>query len=138
MSRKLIYDYCLKYLYIFLNWIDYFTFWVEYCNFLNLYGRYVLQHESILTIFSLLTQQIEVRLLAINIEYLSTQAYTPFHFSFTVPLTSFFRIASLQVNKEKLLFYSFTLFPWLCVSMLLENKIVSCLHCIDIYDDDCM
>ena len=29
------------------------TTWVEYCNFLNLYGCYVLRYESFLTIFSL-------------------------------------------------------------------------------------
>ena len=33
---------------------------VECCNFLILNGRYVLQHESFLTIFSLQTEQLEV------------------------------------------------------------------------------
>ncbi len=39
------------------------------------------EYESFLTIFSLQMQQIEVRLVAIIIEYFSTQAYTPFHLS---------------------------------------------------------
>ena len=34
------------------NWVDYFTIRVKCCcNFLNLYGRYVLQYKSFLTIF---------------------------------------------------------------------------------------
>ena len=37
------------------------------------------EYESFLTIFSLQMQQIEV--VAIRIEYFSTQAYTPFHLS---------------------------------------------------------
>ena len=36
--------------------MDFFTIRVMCCNFLNLYGRYVLQYKSILTIFSLQTQ----------------------------------------------------------------------------------
>ena len=47
-------------------------------------------HSSVsvvLTIFSLWTLPIEVRLAAITIEYFSKWAYTPFHFSRTLPLT---------------------------------------------------
>ena len=43
-------------------------------------------HESFLTIFSLETQQIEVKLVAINIKFNSGSAYTPFHFLETLPL----------------------------------------------------
>ena len=71
MRRKIIDDVgcniwiiCLK-----LNW--FFTIRVVYCNFLNLYGGYVLQYKSFLTIFSLKTQQIEVRLAAIISDYCS-------------------------------------------------------------------
>ena len=32
--------------------VDYFTIQVVYCNFLNLYGLYVLRFKSFLTIFS--------------------------------------------------------------------------------------
>ena len=55
---------------------------------LNLYGCYVPQYEdeSFLTIFSLWTQQIEVRLVAIKSTYFSLEAYTPFQFSRTFPL----------------------------------------------------
>ena len=42
------------------------------CNFVNLNGRCVLRYESFLTIFSLKTQQIEVRLVAITIDTFST------------------------------------------------------------------
>ena len=56
-------------------------------------------------------------------------------------VNKFFRITSYQVNKEKLWFDSFTLFPWLCASLLFislsENKIKIQvpLHCIEIYYD---
>ena len=59
-------------------------------------------------------------------------------------LSSFFRAQSLQVNTGKRFFDSFTLFPWLCVFMLLKSlveikiKTESFLQCIDIYDDKCM
>ena len=43
-------------------------------------------HETSLTIFSLETQQIEVRLVAIKSAFLSHKVYTPFHFSRTLPL----------------------------------------------------
>ena len=46
--------------------MDFFTIRVMCRNFLNLYGRYVLQYKSFLTIFSLQTQQIEIRLVAIK------------------------------------------------------------------------
>ena len=62
-----------------LNWI--FTIRVEYCNeycnFLNLYGRYVLWYESFLTIFSLYTQQIEEILGAITIDHFWPWAICP-------------------------------------------------------------
>ena len=46
---------------------------MEYWNFLIFYGRYnALRYESFLTIFSLLTQQIEIRLVAITIDFFST------------------------------------------------------------------
>ena len=44
----------------------------------DLYGRYVLQYKSFLTIFS-------VRLVAINSDYFSLKAFTPFHFLRTLP-----------------------------------------------------
>ena len=44
--------------------MDFITIRVVCCNFLNLYVRYVLQYKSFLTIFSLETQQIEVKLVA--------------------------------------------------------------------------
>ena len=58
-------------------------------------------------------------------------------------ITSFLQI---NVSKEKLLIDSFSLLPCLFVlyRMLFESvveikiKIKSRLHCIDIYDDDCM
>ena len=53
---------------------------------MNLYGRSVLCYESCLTIFTVETQQIEIRLVAITIELDSTLAYTHFHFSRTLPL----------------------------------------------------
>ena len=67
--------------------MDFFTIRAMCCNFLNLYGRYVLQYNSFLTVFSLQTQQIEVRLVAIKSAFLSHYAYTPFHFSRTLPLS---------------------------------------------------
>jgi len=51
--------------------IEYFTIQVVNCNFLNLYGSDVLQHKGFLTIFSLWTQQIEVRKVAIKSDYFS-------------------------------------------------------------------
>ena len=39
-------------------------------------------------IFSLYTQQIEVKLVAIESAYFSHYAYTPFHFSRTLPLST--------------------------------------------------
>ena len=59
-------------------------------------------------------------------------------------LTSFFQITIFQVNKEKLIIDSFSLFPCLCVTLLFESlhwwtskiEIKSRLYCIDIYDDD--
>ena len=56
-------------------------------NFLNLLGRYALLYESFSTIFSLKSQQIEVKLVAIDIEFNSTPTYTPFYFSQTLPLS---------------------------------------------------
>ena len=38
------------------NLIDFLTILVEYCYFLNLYGRYVLQYELFLPIFSFLNR----------------------------------------------------------------------------------
>ena len=46
-------------------------------------------------------------------------------------------MTSLKVNKEKLLIDSFSLFPFLSVSMLLESWEESRLHCINKYNDDC-
>ena len=57
-----------------------FTIQVMDCNFLNLGGCYNIRYKSFLTIFSLKTQQIEVRLVAIKSAYFSPYAYTPFHF----------------------------------------------------------
>ena len=68
-----------------LNWIIY-TIWVKYCNYENLFGRYAIRYESCLTIFFLQTQQIEVWLVAITLEFDLSLAYTPFHFSQTLPL----------------------------------------------------
>ena len=67
-----------------LNW--FVKIRVECCIFLNLYGHYVLRCESFLTIFSLNTQQIEVRLVTIKSAFLSHWAYTPFYFSRTLSL----------------------------------------------------
>ncbi len=55
----------------------------------NLYGHYVLRYETSLTIFSLQTQQIEVRFVAIKSAFLSHSAYTPFNFSRTLPLRQY-------------------------------------------------
>ena len=51
MHRKLIDDYWLQLNDLF--GIDYFSIHIECCNFLNLYGCCVLQHESFLTFFFL-------------------------------------------------------------------------------------
>ena len=67
--------------------IDYITIRVKCCNFLNLYGHYVLQYKSFSTILSLQKQQIEVRLAAIKSAYFLPSVYTPFHFSRTLPLS---------------------------------------------------
>ena len=52
---------------------EYFHEYVQQC--------YALRYVLCLTSFSLQTQQIEVRLVAILIEFASTLAYTPFHYS---------------------------------------------------------
>ena len=72
---------------------------VLWCNFLNLYGRYVLRYESFLTYFSFYMYRIEVRVVAIPIDNFSLEAYTPFNFSWTLPLIIFSR---------------FSLFNWQC------------------------
>ena len=59
---------------------------------------YVLRYKSFLTIFSLKTQQIEVRLVGITIDYFSPLAYTPFHFSRTLPLTNKNEFHNMEVN----------------------------------------
>ena len=51
-------------------------------------------YKSFLTIFALKTQQIEVKMVAITIDYYLTYAFTPFHFSRTVPLS----LVSLQLE----------------------------------------
>ena len=50
-ASKKIDDYRLQYLNDLFELTWFFTIWVEYCNFLNLYERYVLWYESFLTIF---------------------------------------------------------------------------------------
>ena len=54
--------------------------------------------------------------------------------------TCFSEIKTLIVNKEKLLIDNFSMFPCLCVSMLIEIlvefEIESRLYFTDIYDDD--
>ena len=77
--------------------MDFFTIRVMCCNFLNLYGRYVLQYKSFLKIFSLQTQQIEVRLVAIKSAYFSTKPIPPFIFSRTFPLSENFSSLRLTV-----------------------------------------
>ena len=47
--------------------------------------RSSVRYESCLTIYSLQTQQIEVRLTVITIEFNTILGYTPFHFSRTLP-----------------------------------------------------
>ena len=51
-------------------------------------------------------------------------------------------LTSLKVNKENLFIDTFFLLSYLCESMLfkslLEINIESGLHCIDIYDEDCI
>ena len=84
----------------------FFTVKVVCCSFLNLYGRYVIRYETSLTIFSLQTQQIEVRLVAIKSAFLSQQPYTPFHFSRTLPLSlnqlvSINLVMNVQFENEK-------------------------------------
>ena len=88
-----------------------FTIRVKCCIFLNLYGHYILRCESFLTIFSLKTQQIEVRLVEIKSAYFSPQACTPFHFFANTP----FNLS----NNEKASSFSFlvnstTFIPCLC------------------------
>ena len=56
------------------------------CNFLNLGGCHVIRYESFLTIFSVYTQQIAVRLVAIKRAYFSPYVYSHFHFSRTLPV----------------------------------------------------
>jgi len=71
----------------------------------KLYWRYVLRYnESFLTIFSLKAQQKEVRLVAITIQYLSTLAYTPFHFSRTLPLKIKIERIPFYIGHDFLLF----------------------------------
>ena len=64
------------------NWI--FTIWVVLLNSVNLYGSYVLRYQLFLVLFTLYTQQTKVKLEAIDIEFNSISAYTPFHFSRTL------------------------------------------------------
>ena len=54
MRLKIIDDYRLEYLNdLFEIKLIFFTILAVCCNFLNLYGRYVLQYKSFLTNFSL-------------------------------------------------------------------------------------
>ena len=73
MRRKIIDDYCLQY----MN--DLFRIkliFYDPSSMLHLskfvWTRYVLRHGSFLTIFSLQTQQIDIRLVAIKSAYFST------------------------------------------------------------------
>ena len=65
MLRKIIDDFRL------LHLNDLFEIKLSSYFFPNLYGRYILQYKSFLTMFSLQTQQIKVRLVAIKNDYFS-------------------------------------------------------------------
>ena len=62
-----------------IKWIG-FTIRVEYCNFLNLYGRYILQYKQFLTILSLQTQQIELRLVVFKSDFIFAGSLNQGHF----------------------------------------------------------
>ena len=80
MRRIIIDDFRLQYLKDLFEKIDYFTIRVVYCNSLILYGRYVLQRESFLIIFSLdATCRSKIRID-------QKRLFFPFHFSRTLPL----------------------------------------------------
>ena len=75
MRQKIIDDYCLYYLNdLFRIKLFFFTIQVECRNFLNLFGCYLF------TIFSLQTQQIEVRLVAIQSAFYPLKPIPPFIF----------------------------------------------------------
>ena len=72
---------------------------VEYFNFLNLYGRCVIRYESFLTIFSLyiIAKQIEVKLVAITIEYFLNKLIIPRKFFANTP----FKNDALETDLEE-------------------------------------
>ena len=66
----------------------------------NLYRHYSLKFKTIITIFSLKTQQLKVKLVAINIEFNSISAYAPLNFSRTLLLTLKWVLLYTQGRKE--------------------------------------
>ena len=63
---------------------------VECCNFLNLYGRYVLQHEQFLKNFLLIDPADRNKICSDQNRLFFTVSLYPFHYSRTLPLKQLF------------------------------------------------
>ena len=81
-----------------------------------MYEYYVLRYLSFFTIFSLYTQQIKVRLEAIKSAFLSHSAYTPFHFSRTLPFILFLK----GLHKRNFKWPSMQ--RWECLGMFISSS----------------
>ena len=66
----------------------------------NLYRHYSLKFKTIITIFSLKTQQLKANLVAINIEFNLISAYAPLNFLRTLLLTLKWVLLYTQGRKE--------------------------------------
>ena len=93
--------------------MDFFTIRVMCCNFLNLYGRYVLQYKSFLTIFFLKTQQIEVRLVAIK---------TAFFIALSLYPLLFFANTPFKETHQLLLQGLYNLIKWKCCQKVQKQR----------------
>ena len=87
-----------------LNLIELFIICVKYGNIVNLYRSYFFWMNRV----SLRTQRIEIRLVAITIEFESTLAFTPLHFFENTP----FRV-TLSVHLSDLSFHYLLRYPYL-------------------------
>ena len=77
--------------------MDFFTIRVMCCNFLNLYGCYVLQYKSFLTIFSLQTQQIS-KISGDQKRFFIALSLYPLSFSVNTPFNAIYDLFVLLQN----------------------------------------